>query len=72
MKLKCIENYFEEKEGFESNDTTLDTKPDRFNNAKSKMDPLLELDQKVERLKKNSSLDKFFSFHKGRLEWNQY
>jgi hypothetical protein len=52
MKLKCIENYFEEKEGFESNDTTLDTKLDRFNNAKSKMDPLLELDKKVERLKK--------------------
>jgi hypothetical protein len=52
MKFKCIENHFEEKESFESNDITLDTKPDRSNNAKSKMDPLLELDQKMEKLKK--------------------
>jgi len=55
MKFKCIENHFEEKESFESNDTTLDTKLDRSNSAKSKIDPLLELDQKMEKLKKPPS-----------------
>ncbi len=55
MKFKCIENHFEESESFENNDTTLDTKHDRSNSAKSKMDPLLELDRKMEKLKKPPS-----------------
>jgi hypothetical protein len=55
MKFKCIENHFEERESFENNDTTLDKKHDRSNSAKSKMDPLLELDRKMEKLKKPPS-----------------
>ncbi len=62
MRFKCIENHFEEKESFESNDTTLDTKPDRSNSAKSKMDLLLELDQKMEKLKKPPSQRNFAHF----------
>ncbi len=52
MKSKNIENHFKEEESFESNDTTLDTKLGKSNSEKNKLDLLLELNQKMERLKK--------------------
>ncbi len=51
MKSKRNEQHSTKKEGFESDDTTLDTKPQKLINAKTK-DILQELEYRMERLKK--------------------
>jgi hypothetical protein len=58
MKSKSIENHSKEEEGFESDDITLATKPNRSNSVNNNM----ELDQKMERLKKPSLERDFVHF----------
>jgi hypothetical protein len=51
MKSKSSEQHSTREEGFESDDTALDTKPQKLINAKTK-DILQELEYRMERLKK--------------------